>query len=156
MDLTVTTLAERYKFVHQILREEIAGCTDGQVTYLPAPDTNSFAVLITHVLGSERQHWSIISGQGTDRVRATEFVRRPTTVKDLLDALDAADRLIDELAPAIDATALAKEWPRPDNEPHPGIYWFINNYGHAREHLAHLQMTKQLFPDKYPPIAHPM
>lgn len=156
MDLTAATLAERFKFVHQILREEIVGLTDEQLAYVPAPETNSFAVLVTHVLGSERQNWSIVAGRGTDRDRASEFVRRVTTVESLLAALVDADRLVDELAPLVDAAALAKEWERPDRETHTGIYWLINNYGHAREHLAHIQLTKQLFPDHYPPIAHPM
>ena len=35
--------------------------------------------------------------------------------------------------------------PRGDNPPRPGIEWLITNYGHAREHLAQIQLTKQLY-----------
>ena len=29
--------------------------------------------------------------------------------------------------------------------PRTGMFWLVNSYGHAREHLAQLQLTKQLF-----------
>jgi hypothetical protein len=28
------------------------------------------------------------------------------------------------------------------------MYWLLHNYGHAREHLAHIQLTKQIYLDR--------
>jgi hypothetical protein len=35
--------------------------------------------------------------------------------------------------------------PRGDRPPQTGLHWLLSNYGHAREHLAHIQLTKQLY-----------
>jgi hypothetical protein len=156
MDLIVATLAERFKLVHQVLREEIAGLSPEQLAYVAAPGTNSFGVLVTHLLGSERQMWSLVAGHDASRDRLAEFVPSGATAAGLIERLVAADRSLDELAPLIDAVALAKTWDRPGGDSDTGAYWLINNLGHAREHLAQLQLTKQLFPNVYPPIVHPM
>ena len=29
------------------------------------------------------------------------------------------------------------------------MFWLVNSYGHAREHLAQLQLTKQLFDETH-------
>jgi len=73
-----------------------------------------------------------------------------------LALLDRADRRLDELAPTIDAASLAKEWVRAsDDTSRTGALWLIHNFGHASEHVAHLQLTKQLLPEHYPPLARP-
>lgn len=156
MDFIVATLVERNKFVHQVIREEIAGLGPEQLGHVSAPGTNSLAVLITHLLGSERRIWSMVAGRGWVGDRASEFVPGETTSADLLEQVAAADRLLDDLAPTISADALAKRWERPGGDTEAGAYWLINGLGHGREHLAQVQLTKQLFPDVYPPIAHPM
>jgi hypothetical protein len=49
------------------------------------------------------------------------------------------------MAPRITAEDLAAERPRADRPPETGLHWLLTNYGHAREHLAHIQLTKQLY-----------
>lgn len=156
MDRIVATLVERYKWVHQVLRDEVAELTPAQLDHVPAPGANSIATLVTHLLGSEAEVWTIVAGGTSTRHRPAEFTTQGTTAKDLIEKIDAADRLLDELAPKIDAAALAKVWERPNRDSDLGANFLINNFGHAREHLAHLQLTKQFFPDRYPPVARPM
>jgi hypothetical protein len=43
------------------------------------------------------------------------------------------------------AAGLTEMRPRGDRPPKPGLEWLLSNYGHAREHLAQIQLTKQLF-----------
>jgi hypothetical protein len=43
------------------------------------------------------------------------------------------------------ADDLAAIRPRGDRPPQTGLYWLLSNYGHAREHLAHIQLTKQIY-----------
>jgi hypothetical protein len=35
--------------------------------------------------------------------------------------------------------------PRGDRPPKAGLEWLLSNYGHAREHLAQIQLTSQLY-----------
>ena len=35
--------------------------------------------------------------------------------------------------------------PRGDRPPRAGLVWLFENYGHAREHLAQMELTKQLY-----------
>src|SRR5215207_9472705 len=37
------------------------------------------------------------------------------------------------------------ERPRGERGPQTGLHWLVTNYGHAREHLAHIELTKQLY-----------
>jgi len=66
-----------------------------------------------------------------------------------LRRIDATDRLLRELGPQITDDDLAALRVRPsavrDKGPRTGLYWLVHNYGHAREHVAQLQLTKQLF-----------
>jgi hypothetical protein len=64
---------------------------------------------------------------------------------DLLALLDQADRELDEYLGAVTADDLTEMKPRGDRPPKPGIEWVLSNYGHAREHLAQLELTKQLY-----------
>jgi hypothetical protein len=59
--------------------------------------------------------------------------------------IDQADAYIEAMAPRITAEDLAAERPRGDRPPETGLHWLLTNYGHAREHLAHIQLTKQLY-----------
>ena len=44
-----------------------------------------------------------------------------------------------------DPADLTEMRPRGDRPPQPGIVWLLGNYGHAREHLAQAELTKQLY-----------
>jgi hypothetical protein len=80
----------------------------------------------------------------TERDRDSEF-RAEAEAADLLALIDQADRDIDELLGAVTADDLTGMRPRGDRPLRPGIEWLISNYGHAREHLAQIQLTKQLY-----------
>lgn len=156
MELVVTTLADRFKNLHNVLRAELTGFTPDQLAYVPGPAMNSVAVLVTHLLGAEAHIWSMVAGRDASRDRASEFSHPVQTVEELMARLDRADSRIEELIPAIDGVALASEWRRAsDSRTQTGAFWLIQCFGHVSEHLAHLQVTKQLRSDHYPPIARP-
>ena len=82
----------------------------------------------------------------TTRDRDAEF---RATVADTdrasLDAaLDAADRLLDEVGPRLTAARLRATVERPLRPPRTGLGWLVENSCHAREHLAHLELTRQI------------
>jgi len=62
-----------------------------------------------------------------------------------LGLLDQADRELDEHLAGLTVEDLTEDRPRKDQEPKPGLLWLISNYGHAREHLAQIELTKQLY-----------
>jgi hypothetical protein len=139
----VAKITEQFKVVHDEFRKEVRGMDTESLNWKPAPETNSIAVLVVHTLGSEAEVYRIVANVPSERDRDAEF-KVAETEADLLAHLDAADSLIDELAAQITASDLETSRPRRQNPPETGLHWLVTNYGHAREHLAHIQLTKQL------------
>ena len=143
--LAITAL---FRQLHDQLREELTGLGDDDVNWAPAPGTNSIATIVVHTLGSEMETLEVVAGLGSDRNRDTEFAVSHRTTRDLLDMLTAADARLDAVAPLLaDDTRLWDEASLPTlpaDERRPAITWLAGNYGHAREHVGHIQLTKQL------------
>lgn len=143
---TFTSLGQE---VHSQLREEVSSLQPQALTWTPGPDTNSISTMIVHLLGSEAEVLNIVRGLPSHRDRESEFSDRIEEAQELLGRIDEADRLLEELAPQITEEDLVTARSRPSavrtSTPRTGLFWLLNNYGHGREHLAHLQLTKQLF-----------
>jgi hypothetical protein len=139
----VAKITEQFKVVHDDLRKEVRGMDTDSLNWKPAPETNSIAVLVVHTLGSEAEVYRIVANVPNDRDRDAEF-RVAENEADLLAKLDEADALIDDLAAGISAESLEAVRARGERAPQTGLHWLLTNYGHAREHLAHIQLTKQL------------
>lgn len=145
MNFVVDTIARGYRAVHADLRIALRALDQEALTWEPAPETNGIAVLVIHLLGSEGEVWRIVAAVPSERDRPAEFVPGALTRDDLLRRLDAADLLLNELAPTITDADLHAVRERGEREPQTGLYWLVTNYGHAREHLAQLQLTAQLY-----------
>jgi DinB superfamily len=139
-----STLGTLYHSVHDQLREHVRGLDHGTLNWKPLPQANSVAVLIVHTLGSEREMIRAVRSLPTERDRESEF-RAEAEAADLLTLLDQADRELDEHLGALTAADLTELRPRGDRPPRPGLEWLLSNYGHAREHLAQIELTKQLY-----------
>jgi hypothetical protein len=137
--------------LHEDIRHEIHGVDDDGLNWSAGPGFNSIATLVTHVVGSEAETLRCVAGLPCARQRLAEFRSEPRTMSDTLDELARADALVAEVGPLIDAARLAAEISLPtlsDRDRRPGLLWLIGNYGHAREHLGHIQVTKQLLPPR--------
>jgi len=66
-------------------------------------------------------------------------------IEEQLSRLDAADALLSTRASQVGAADLEIIRERPDRSPHTALHWLVTNYGHAREHLAHVELTLQLY-----------
>ncbi len=142
---TVTqTVAALYHDVHKMMRDQVRGMDHGTLNWSPLPKANSIAVLVTHALGSEREMIRSLRQIPSDRDRDSEF-RVETEAGDLLALLDQADRELDEHIAALTPADLTEMRPRGNRPPRAGIEWLISNYAHAREHLAQMELTKQLY-----------
>jgi hypothetical protein len=145
----VATLISIYQQVHDELRYEVSGLYEAALRWVPGPDTNSISTIVVHLLGSEAEVLQIVRGLPADRDRASEFSARVEDPEELLSRIAALDQLLEESGPQITDEDLATLRVRPsavrNRTPRTGLFLLLNSYGHAREHLAHLQLTKQLF-----------
>lgn len=139
-----TTVGALYHWVHDQMREQVRGMDHDTINWKPLPLANSIAVLIVHTLGSEREMIRAVRKLTTERDRDAEF-KAESDAADLIALLDQADRELDEHLGALTAADLTEMRPRGDRPPKPGLEWLLSNYGHTREHLAQIELTKQLY-----------
>jgi hypothetical protein len=139
-----TTVGALFHSVHDQMREHVRGMDGGTLNWKPLPLANSIAVLIVHTLGSEREMIRAVRSLTTERDRAAEF-RAEADATELLALLDEADRELDEHLGTLTAADLTEMRPRGDRPPRLGFDWLVSNYGHAREHVAQIELTKQLY-----------
>lgn len=139
-----TTVGTLYHWVHDEMRKQVRGLDHGTINWKPLPLANSIAVLIVHTLGSEREMIRAVRLLPTERDRDAEF-KAESDSADLVALLDQADRELDDDLGALTVADLTEMRPRGDRPPKPGLEWLISNYGHAREHLAQIELTKQLY-----------
>ena len=139
-----TTIGALFHSVHDGMREQVRDVDPGTLNWKPLPLANSIAVLVTHTLGSEREMIRAVRSLTTERDRDSEF-KAEANAADLLALLDRADRELDEHLGALTAADLTELRPRGDRPPKLGLEWLLSNYGHAREHLAQIELTKQLY-----------
>ncbi len=130
--------------LHEKLRAQVRGFDQGTLNWSPLPKANSIAVLVTHLLGSELEMIRSVRLRAAPRDRDAEF-RVETDADRLLALIDEVDRESGELIAGLTASDLTDLRPRGDRPPRPGIDWLISNYAHAREHLAQIELTKQLY-----------
>jgi hypothetical protein len=145
MEPTVATVVDLFGSVHEQLREIVRGLDTDELNWSPGPEMNSAAVLVTHTLGSELDTLLLVRGLTGDRDRDAEFQVTEDDPSGLLAALDRADALLAEHGAAITAENLDAMRERPGRDSQTGRYLLLNNYGHAREHLGHLGLTRQLY-----------
>jgi hypothetical protein len=145
MDPIVAKLEELFKSVHAQLRDEVRGVATEELNWKPAPETNSIAALVVHTLGSEAEVWRVAAKVQGDRDRDAEFRAMADDAESLMRELDQADSYLEALAPRVTAQDLEEVRARGEREPQTSLHWLITNYGHAREHLAHIQLTKQMY-----------
>jgi hypothetical protein len=77
-----------------------------------------------------------------------EFVGATRSVEEIRNELRAADELIEALRSEIGGQRLRVMLALPTlpaDERRSGLTWLVGNYGHAREHVGHMQLTKQLY-----------
>jgi len=139
-----TTVGALFHSVHEEMRKQVRGLDHGTINWKPLPLANSIAVLIVHTLGSEREMIRAVRKLATERDRDAEF-KAELDADDLIALLDQTDREVDEHLAALTAADLTEMRPRGDRPPKLGLEWLVSNYGHAREHLAQIELTKQLY-----------
>ena len=139
-----TTVSALFHSLHEEMRKQVRGMDHGTINWKPLPLANSIAVLIVHTMGSEREMIRAVRRLATERDRDSEF-KAEMDSEDLMRLLDQTEHELDDHLGALTAADLTEMRPRGDRPPKPGLEWLLSNYGHAREHLAQIELTKQLY-----------
>ena len=130
------------------MRAAIDGASTDALNRRPAgDDTNPVAVLVVHAVNSTRWWLSLALGRPLpERDRPSEFLTTVGDADELLALFDpvAADcRALLETDAAFDAGAI-REDPR-EGEQVTAIWALIHAMEHLREHVAHAELTRQVF-----------
>ncbi len=130
------------------MRSAIAGASAHALNHRPGgDDTNPVAVLVVHAVNSTRWWLSVALGAPLpERDRSSEFRTIVTGPEELLAMFDpiAADcRALLDADVAFDAGAM-REDPR-EGEQVTAAWALIHAVEHLREHVAHAELTRQLF-----------
>lgn len=144
MNDRAATMLSLFRETHDRFRQLVAGLDPDTLTHVAAPETNSISTLVRHTLISEASMLGRLAGRPIERDYTKDFVNPPTSDAELRRQLDEADRRLDELCPLIGEEALEARWPRPVDRFITGEEWLVHHYGHAREHIAHAELTLQL------------
>ncbi|HMA36994.1 MAG TPA: DinB family protein [Chloroflexia bacterium] len=135
-----------HREVHQQVREAIDGLEGAALNWTPGPETSAIGTIVVHALGAEAEMLRNLLEIPTARDRDAEFAAQVHEPAALLRLLDAAAADWAQLASRLQAGDLRTLRPRPHKPiPQSGLYWLMRNYGHLREHLAQIQLTRQLY-----------
>ncbi len=134
--------------LHQQLRHETSGLDGDALNWEPTDGANSIATIVVHLVGSEAETLRAVAGLAGERDRDAEFRRGTLDCSQVSQLLNEADDLLREVSPHIgtdrlEAMLILPTLPTVDVRP--GLTWLVGNCGHAREHLGHIQLTRQLY-----------
>ena len=135
--------------LHNQILEIIDGMSHEEFHWAPIPDeTNSPAVLLTHLLGAEsfRVH-EMAGGININRNRDSEFLIQDKSVDQLKDTLRIVSARTKEALQGLDSAQLEKIQPAVrEYEGAEAVRWHIlHAIEHYGIHIGHLTLTHQLY-----------
>jgi hypothetical protein len=147
MDIEVQELIDRLNAVKSVVRETVELLGDDGVKWSPdIADTNSAAVLVTHMLGSEAATiHEYIGGIAVNRDRDSEFTNPLPTVHDLVGLIDRVGARSRDVLSRESSESLGRHVPTRD----PGVSKSVRRsiigvLMHETEHVGHMQLAEQL------------
>jgi DinB superfamily len=147
-DPIVVAAAENLDDSLRAMREVIVAADPQALDWRPGEDTNPIAVLVVHSMHSTRMWLSVAMGAPVPaRDRPSEFLATADGVDELLgffDAMAAECRALLDTTDPFDAGAV-RPTGRDDQETATGAYALLHALEHLREHVAHAQLTRQLW-----------
>jgi uncharacterized damage-inducible protein DinB len=139
-----TIFAEHHADMRRLVQDLDADALNWQ----PGKDTNSLAVLVTHLLGAEHHCITTAFGEPIERDRDAEFRAVARGPEELLALIDQVDAVLPGLIDRLTAEDLATEWGRPGDRlgrVKPGIWWVLHGMRQGREHIGQMMLTRQLY-----------
>ena len=147
MDEQILEFDELLGQIKSDVKQVVAEIGDAGLTWTPdVPDTNSVAVLVTHMFGSEAASvHEQIGGNPVNRDRDSEFADPITTVDGLTNMIESVGQRTRETLAKETAESLKRVVPGSDaNSATTAHRRLIGVLMHQAEHIGHLQLTEQL------------
>ena len=147
MDTEVQEFLELLDGVKSNVRDFVNAIGDDGVTWSSGiPDTNSVAVIITHMFGSEAEAiQEFVGGAAVNRDRDSEFARPRTTVEELVDLIDRVSARTREVVSKETRETLDRlVRTREPGQMKTARGTLIQALTHQAEHVGHMQLTDQL------------
>jgi uncharacterized damage-inducible protein DinB len=130
--------------LHRRMRDLVRAMPADMLDRVPAENTNSVAVLVTHTLGSELAWLHLAAGREFKRDRESEFAARGRTADDLVRSIDEVEDTTGDLIRAALDAGIATQRERPGARPMSVGYCLTWAIAHATEHVGQAELTKQV------------
>ncbi len=143
----IATLLRLFRHLHNQVRAELFDLDTEGLNWIPVTGANTIAVIVSHLVGSEAETLRCVAELPCGRDRDAEFSSVTADMAGVMAMLDAADVLVADVEPLIHASrlqAMLSLPTLPSDAQQSGLTWLVRNYGHACEHVGHIQMTAQL------------
>ncbi len=147
MEILYDELLKNFHDIHAQLRQALGDLPDEALDWSPGKDMNSPAVIITHILGSERfLIGDIVMLDPSNRDRDAEFQVKGVTKEELLRRLDDSAAYVDTAIAKLTLLDLDASRLHPRRNERVTVAWaLLHAQQHASTHLGHLQLTVQLW-----------
>ena len=137
----------RLSGVHEEIDRTLADLPREALDWSPGPEMNTPAVLVAHIAGAERYLMGdVIAVDPSNREREAEFAtagKDGAELREMLAATLAYSRAVLERLTPADLSELRTS-PR-SGQSHTVAWTLLHALDHTAEHMAHLQMTRQLW-----------
>lgn len=139
---------ETVDFFQRALRHlstRIEDLDDEVLAWRPAPDTTPISNIVLHVLGSTAGGFMLAVGEPRERDREAEFTTAPLPAAELVARIRDLERALEAYRDRLTVGDLVAVRPRPARgQMFTGLQVLLNGYGHLTEHLAQIELTRQL------------
>ncbi len=130
------------------IKKALQGMSANELNWMPLEkDTNSAAVMVTHLVGAEsfRIH-QVVGGTDVGRVRETEFLAQASSVTELEALLVRTGARSTEVLRKVSARDLDRVVTAREGEAPASLRWnILYNIQHYGQHLAAISLTRQLY-----------
>lgn len=145
-DQYIRDIIALHRAAHRQLREEIQDLDTAALNWTPSAGMKSIGVAVAHTLEVEAEMLRSLLAIPAKLHRESELAGRVYQPEALEELLDNAETDWRTLAPRLEESELRAQIPRASKPlPQTGFYWLIRNHGHLHEHLAQIQIIKQLY-----------
>ena len=139
-------LIDRLSELHSDIGKSLEGLPKEALDWVFGKDMNSFAVLVTHLTGSERYWIGVAVNNPPERDREAEFKTRGLSVENLRGMLASVEDFERKSLAGLSLNDLDAVRRSPRNDKTFSAGWCL---AHALEHSAlhsgHIQITRQLW-----------
>jgi uncharacterized damage-inducible protein DinB len=139
-------LTDRLSELHSDIGKSLEGLPKEALDWVPGPDMNSFAVLISHLTGSERYWIGVAVNNPPERDREAEFKAKEMSAEDLKGMLASAEDFARKALAGLSLNDLEAVRRSPRNDKTFSTGWCLTHaLEHSALHTGHIQITRQLW-----------